>query len=83
MINPKRDLKTISVMSPDLLEFNLSFVEYITLRAEIKRHRESGWGVFVDEEGLQPIREDGSHLFSERCFTNVDDALMYLAFGLT
>lgn len=81
MINPKRDSKTITVVSPDLLEFNLTFVEYITLRAEIKRRHESGWGVFVDREGLQPIEKDGSHLFSEKCFPNVDHTLMYLAFG--
>lgn len=69
------------MVTPDLLEFNLTFVEYITLRAEIKRRREGGWGIFVPEEGLQPIEKDGSHLFSEKCFPNVDAILMYLAFG--
>jgi hypothetical protein len=80
MINPKRDSTTVTVVSPDHLEFKLNFVEYITLRAEIKRRKESGWSVWIDD-GLFAISKNGLHEYSEKCFPNIDNELMYLAFG--
>jgi hypothetical protein len=116
-IKPRGFKRTVQVVSPDGVDYYLNFVEYIMLRADIKRTSETGWKVaaiytgngyfdkvpvcrYVEDlqcqtdqsvidrtrtedhtDRLVDINEDGMHEYSEKLFTEYDDALMYLAFG--
>lgn len=85
MIKPILNNEKAHVVDPEGNDHFLNLTEYILLRAEIKRLKESGWSVWVnvDESGLAglfSIDTEGQHDFMDNLFNTFDDALFYLGF---